>query len=345
MPWANLRSPVDVGQVNFVPSTEFFGKTLTDQQKHNVVKYLSTFKFRGNPVTPIAISGYDGKFSGFTKEEWEQILHAASALVFASVCPVTLAAVKNDDQTRVPPSSDRFLLCTAYLQDAGVTQDKGGLVNFEPYETLVENKPSYVIDGLSAPQETALELMDFIFKHQDQELTAKRIFRSVYFFARAQTNSPEMSEFAKLILLGTAFEILFHSQAARGKKKHVMEEIDSLWTTGLTTTSVKVDGQPKTVSSPAAWYQNFYQTRNKYIHGETVGVSDLSFPVTGRNWLTHRIIASIVYKAAVSELVSNLKIALTTSDQQMGENVSRVLHLRDSFDCLGWIDRGAKTVI
>jgi len=93
--------------------------------------------------------------------------------------------------------------------------------------------------------------------------------------------------------------------------------------------------------SPAAWYQEFYKVRNAFVHGEVVSTKQLSYPLNGRDWLTHRIIATTVFWAAVSEKTLQLKLAsgaIQVSDEEMPFLLgAHNWGLKDAFGGLGWI--------
>jgi hypothetical protein len=268
MPWAQLKKPITLGPVEFSPGSEFLSEgNLSKEDSDLLGRYLSSFYARGQVVEPITICSVNKRASDFTDDDWELIISAAATLVFATVCPVTVAAVKTDNRSRVPASSDRFLLHRAFLAKEGVVQLKGDMTNLEPYATLVEHKPRYIIDGLMAPQESCVEDLDYLFQRAPTETTAKRLLRALFFFARAQTNNPEVTEFAKLVFLGTAFEIIFDCQGKREKRLHVMNEMESLWSLDLTREPVTYSSQSTQRVSPAAWYQSFYMVRNAYVHG------------------------------------------------------------------------------
>lgn len=342
MPWAQLKQPITLGPVTFLPAETFLDTAaLSDNEKTMLTQYLESFQGRGQTKLP-TVCLVNKKSGEFSEAEWDAIVSAAAALVFATVCPVTVAAIKQN-QTRHVASSDRFLIHREYLGGEGVVQPKGAVVNFESFSSLVEHKPRYVIDGLSAPLESCIEDLGYLFDQQNDP-AANRILRSLYFFARAQTNNPETTEFAKLVYLGTAFEILF--DCPKGEKRiHVMKEMEGLWSLNLTTVGVLYNGKTEQRVSPAAWYQEFYKVRNAFVHGETVSTKQLSYPLNGRDWLTHRIIATAVFWAAVSEKTLQLKLA--SGAIQVSEEEKPFLlgahnwALKDALAGLGWIQAAA----
>ncbi len=221
------------------------------------------------------------------------------------------------------------------------------MLNLEPYSSLVEHKPRYIIDGLSAPLDSAIEEIGFLLERQSDP-QASRILRSLFFFARAQTNSPEVTEFAKLAYLAIAFEILFECQGQREKQLHIMNEMERLWSGLLSTEAVVYNNQTRQRVSSAAWYQAFYRARNAYVHGNRVSVQQLQHPLNQRDWLTHRIIASIVFWAAVSDFIVRMKCDDQTEPISDGEKLGlQGVHnwgLRDAFGSLGWLQPATATV-
>lgn len=341
MPWARLKKPIDLGTVKFVPADAFLSAgTFNQDEQDQLSAYFGSFQERGQVVSPITVCTVNDKTGEFTEAEWELLVGAISALVFATVCPVTVAAVKTNNRTRVPASSDRYLLHRAYLSPDGVIQSKGDITNFEPYASLIEHKPRYIIDGLSAPLESTIEDLGYLFARQSDP-AANRILRALFFFARAQTNNPEVTEFAKLIYLGTAFEILFQCQGQREKRIHVMNEMETLWSVNLTTELITYNNQSRQRVSPAAWYQAFYMVRNAYVHGDPVSAQQLSYPLNGRDWLAHRIISSVVFWASVMEMIVRMKCEDQAEPLDDGEKLGlRGAHnwgLRDAFGGLGWL--------
>lgn len=120
MPWAQLKKAIKLGTVDFIPASEF--NAGSPEENSFVEKYLGSFQSRGQVVVPVTICTVNGKSGGFTEDEWEQLVSAAAALVFATVCPVTIAIVKTNNPSRVPASSDRYLLHREYLAADGVVQ-------------------------------------------------------------------------------------------------------------------------------------------------------------------------------------------------------------------------------
>jgi len=104
--------------------------------------------------------------------------------------------------------------------------------------------------------------------------SSRRIFRAIEQFNNAFTDSMVITHHTEIVMLGTAFEILLDLSDLFGREKRDrLTEIFTQWFAGNEPVINQPEGHPWKVY----WIHQFYDMRNKIVHGDKVELEDLEW--------------------------------------------------------------------
>jgi len=360
LPWAGLDEEIQIGPITFWPfHTKAEEKVKDESIKDHLKRFFKSYvNHEGHPVKTITICSHGAhEFRELRKDEYAELVCAVDALIFATICPATKNAVCNNNSSMGPPSADRYQLIRTNFTPgnddipfrAGNTLHGGwkiGDVTFpEPWH----------MGGSAASQDQEL-LQGFceIFKDGLTPEFRSRIFRSLEWFRLAHTQSDVVSNLSKIVMMATAFEIVLGvSKKDRQKSLKIAEKLKKRFSNDL---SIIDKGKmwPEDVPFPkiSRWAWDFYDLRNAIAHGDDIDSDRLIFQLAGREWLTHLIIADLVYlEIIVNELFTheligeaerdcNVKLASMYPDAKPESYefimIDKMLDFSDVHKVLGW---------
>jgi hypothetical protein len=124
----------------------------------------------------------------------------------------------------------------------------------------------------------------------------ERIFRSLEWFRMAHMEGNEVSAFSKIVMMATAFEI-FLQFPREGKRRHFVNFMEIRIASSKFNKDVRTSENRKSfnLSLAGCWAWDFYELRSRIIHGDQVADEELRY----RNWLTHLIVADLVFLECV----------------------------------------------
>ncbi|VAX23726.1 hypothetical protein MNBD_NITROSPINAE03-531 [hydrothermal vent metagenome] len=355
LPWAGLEEEIQIGPITFWPfhtkaEENINEKCIKDQLKRILKSYVD---HKGDPVKTITICSHGAHdFRELRKKEFDELVCAVDALIFATICPTVKHAICNNNRSMGPPSADRYQLITQNFTPgindisirAGNTLHGGwkiGDVTFtEPWH----------MGGYFASQDK--ELLKGLGKVLDDNFSSgirDRIFRSLEWFRLAHTQSDVVSELSKVVMMATAFEIVLQVSKNGGKKREIAKKLEKRFKNDLSIEEEKTT-RKGTVTFPkiSCWAWDFYELRNEIVHGDNIDPKRLGCGFDGREWLTHSIIADLVYlQIIVNELFThkligeaerdfNAKLAGDKPESYECIMMDSMLDFSDVHKTLGW---------
>lgn len=302
MPWADLGVPMRIGPFQFVPWSKV---SVVDE---GVREYLEGYFGRhidhfGKPVDSVTLVLHDSHdFTPSSYSPHDQPRDAVDAFIFSTIGPPVVAAVAANDRNLAPPTADRYQLLQQNFRpgDEDVAVKVGGSTHGGRIAKINFPKPWDLGGAFAIPDDDMAFALGQLMDARAPQGVRVRIFRALEWFRLAHTVGDGASEFSKVVMMATAFEILLQFPD-RLKRWHFVTTIDSLLRRPetLTTTLNAPGGSTQTVGLPAAWASDFYRLRNQIVHGDVVALEDLRF----YQWISHLVVADVVFwQCVASEL-------------------------------------------
>jgi hypothetical protein len=99
-------------------------------------------------------------------------------------------------------------------------------------------------------------------------------------------------------MMATAFEVLLEVPEEEGKSDWIAKAVGRRCATSDAIMDIAEEGRRRrSVARPrvARWAYDFYRLRCDIVHGDEVPASRLTYPCAGLPWMTHRIVADLLY--------------------------------------------------
>ncbi|PIR42199.1 hypothetical protein COV25_04225 [candidate division WWE3 bacterium CG10_big_fil_rev_8_21_14_0_10_35_32] len=311
LPWLSLNE-IKVGDVIF---WKFDSSVIKDPlTKAYLEKYVQCYvDIHGKSLNSVVIASYKDKNNFLVLDPVEQstVKAARDLLCFASIAPHALIAVNRNNNSIAPPSSERFQLFSQNFipgtDDIAFRSGSHSVVTSGAWK-LNEVKlstPLYLGGSLfSTDGKTLSGLVQILPSLRDPEHSPDgiRLLRAIEWFRLAHVENDEVSIFSKVVMMSTAFEILFSIPNLSGKSEYLAKKIDNIFGSPNLIKDVRKIGKTDTEHTLAGWFGwDFYKLRNRVVHGDTIDSQDLIY----KGWLTYLIIADLIFlKAIIKELYS-----------------------------------------
>jgi hypothetical protein len=311
LPWAGLRKEVQIGPVRFWPWDE---TKVPDQNARNQLgKFFNCFvDYFGKPVETITVCSHgQPDFRLLSNNEEDQDLHSAiDILIFASIAPQVKHSVAARNNILAPPSSDRYQIITQKITPGEKmislrTGDFGG--GFWSLDKVNISQPWGMGGGFGTePDSTLITAFSHVFENSFPLEVKERIFRSLEWFRLAHTEAEQISIFSKVVMMGTAFEVLLDFPDGKSKSLYFIQQIEAHIKKDnfIMREQEGVDHKMHNYSLAGWWGWDFYRLRNSIVHGDKMDKERLRFQEG--NWITHSIVADLVFLQFVKlELLKN----------------------------------------
>jgi hypothetical protein len=351
LPWLSINE-IKVGDVIF---WKFDSSIIKDPSTRAYLeKYVQCYvDIHGKSLNSVVIASYKDKnnFLVLDPVEHSTIKAARDLLCFASIAPHTLIAVNQNNNSIAPPSSERFQLFSqnfipgtdgiAFRSGSHSVVTSGGW----KLDEVKLSTPLYLGGSLfSADWKTLSGLVQILPSLKDPEHNTDdiRLLRAIEWFRLAHVENDEVSVFSKVVMMSTAYEVLFDIPNISGKSEYLAKKIDDIFSSPNLVRNVHKIGKAKIEHTSAGWFGwDFYKLRNRVVHGDIVDSQDLIY----KDWLTYLIIADLVFlKAVIKELYSknyyakDIKDLFNQSSDRDGEEsmLDFVTGFSSLYDRLGW---------
>jgi len=109
-------------------------------------------------------------------------------------------------------------------------------------------------------------------------------------------------------MMATAFEILLQVPNIPNKKKWIAEELKKrISDSDFIKENRQIEGKTYEYSKAAWWIWDFYELRNHIVHGDHIESEQLRYTAPDRDWLTHLIVADLVFWECIKRELFNQK--------------------------------------
>lgn len=308
MPWAGLNKELHVGPVIFWPFTAMAANKIKEPSvREQLQRYFGCYvDHHGRPVSTVTICSYGTvNFRKLRRTQANAVRAAVDALIYSVVSPNVKVAVSANNRSMGPPSADRYQLLAQNLisGDDHIAVRAGNLVSGGwKIGELVFPQPWHLGGAFGAPDGELIEGWGKLFATSFPSEIRERLFRSLEWFRLSHTESDEVSVLSKIVMMATAFEILLQIPNVPNKKKWIAEDVVKRCATPKSLKATRHDkkGKPCTYPKIAWWAWDFYELRNKIVHGDVVPPKLLRYQTSKRKWLTHLIVADIVFSECIA---------------------------------------------
>lgn len=356
MPWAGLRNSITLGPLTFWTYSREAGNKINDPTLRGYLdRYLESYvDNKGESVDTVTVCSH-GKsdFRILNDSEYQELRNCADALIFSVIASQGRNAVCANNRNFGPPSSDAFELVTQnFKMDNDYVHVRAGSLTSGGWKIgeITFSRPWTMGGSFGRPNEELISAFSKCFSIEFPKDIRERLFRSLEWFRLAHTESEQMSDLSKVVMMATGFEILLKFPK-NGKRKYFVEYIESNISSDDFNRGIRTDhkGKDFDMSLAACWAWDFYELRNKIVHGDSVPYSELVF----RDWITHLIVSDLVFWECVKrELFKNKcigqnvyecaeKITKSTAEDEkeaVTEALARwFLGFKEVHKALGWL--------
>lgn len=363
MPWAEpIKKELQIGPVRLWP---FANKAENKIKEPSVREYLNRYfklyvDHKGDPVDAVIICSHgDIDFRPLNEQEHKELRNAVDSLIFSIIAPKAATAVCMNNNFKGPPSSEVFQCFTQEFQPGSeVIRIKAG-TNWWSWriDEITFQKPWSAGGSGGTPDRELIEGFNKVFDHSFPKDIRERIFSSLEWFRLAHVESDEVSQLSKLIMMSTAFEILLHFPEfpKEGKKGYFSKCVDKKLASDEFKRDFRINnkGTKFTFSLAGCWAWDFYELRNRIVHGGSIPNKDFIY----RDWITHLIVADLIFlecikrelyqHGCIGEHVRDLALKLSekNKDEDISELTKKIVPMSIlglGFDevhrALGWLD-------
>lgn len=298
LPWLKLEE-INIGDA-------IFWKYDPTSIKDEVIKnYLDTYikcylDKQLKSIKAITIASYKNKnyFEPLSDAEYQHLNFAHNILCFLCISEQSRIALSNNNYSMGPSSADIFEMVSQNFipgtEDIAVnsgSMTSGGWtlkdIHFqEPWSTggFFKNIDSHVHEAINK-----------LLASGGNEDLKNRLLRSTEWFRLAHLENGAISIFFRIVMMATAFEIIFDVPNVPDKKGFLADKIDqTLAQHGhiqITRAYGRNNSESKTRSAAAWWGWDFYKLRNSVVHGDNLPLSSLIYS----DWITHAIVADMLF--------------------------------------------------
>jgi len=312
LPWVGIEDEFQVGPIKFTPLNKAFEKIEDSSIKEHLTKIFKSYvDHQGKPVESILLCIYSNiDFHYLTEEEYNILRNAVNVLVFCTITPATKRAVCVDNFSIGPPSTEIFQVITQNFQPGidHITVQAGSSISggWEIGE-ITFSKPWAIGGSFGTPDKELVQGFCKVFDAKFSGDVCERFFRSLEWFRMSHVENSEVSILSKIVMMATAFEILLQVPNISNKKQWIAEEIEKRISNSdfLMETRTDPKGYDYTYSKVAWWSWDFYKIRNSIVHGDYVKPECIQYYAPGIKWLTHLIVADLVFWECVKRELFN----------------------------------------
>lgn len=297
LPWVEFKESISLGPITFWPYYIKANRRVSDQQiKKHLDKYFKSYvDHKGKPVNTITVCSHDEiDFRCLNSHENQDIRYAVDAVIFATIAPIIKMAVCANNRSWAPPSSNVFELITQYFEPGSddIAVKVGRLTSGGwKIGEITFPKPWATSGAFESADKELIKGFDNCFSSGFSMDVRDRLFRSIEWFRMAHTEIDQVSEFSKIVMITTAFEILLQFPKW-DKRNYFIDYMEKHIASDKFNKETRTANNGKRTLSLAGWWANdFYELRNRIVHGDQIPSSDLIY----KHWITHLIVADLVF--------------------------------------------------
>jgi len=313
MPWAGLKGTISIGPVSFIPFKDLKeGVDCSAEIFHYLDEYFKRHIDLGlKPVDTVTVCKIDKMdFRHLQPEETDLMRSAIDVYYFAVSAPMFLGAVASDNRSIGPPSADKYVQYYKRFKpdDSTTAISEGSLTQVWSIHEVSFMKPlSIGGDPFGSFDDDFLKFGDWLLKNLDDE-RSQRILRALELYKTSHYESYATSIVGRIVMMGTAFEILLNvPEETRGKASYMAEQVEALCTFKESVKATRVMGKKQLQIERCLiswWLYDYYKLRNDIVHGKKV-TSD-RFRYSTDSWLSQLIVADVVFYQIIEKLMIDL---------------------------------------
>jgi hypothetical protein len=306
LPWAGLKEDTQVGPVTFWPWDS--SKVQDEDVKNQLESFFKIFvdHYSKQVDTMVVCSHGKPDFHIFEEKEYNELLAAINVLVFSAICPEVKRGVCSNNNSIAPPTAERYDFFGQKFKipdDCFVVVSTRSSMHYEDIDKVHISRP-WGVSGFwgAAPNKELLGSFNKVFDESFPSEVRERLFRSLEWFRFAHTEANNVSDASRLVMMSTAFEILLGFPEQQ-KSVYFANQIEDKLKKDKSVSETRIHKNNQYTYIKAAWWAyDFYQLRNKIVHGGQFKPEDGGY----KDWINYNIIADLVFWELVAkELFEN----------------------------------------
>jgi hypothetical protein len=305
LPWAGLRKDIQVGSVTFWrwDSSKVQDTEIKNQLEHFFKIFVDRHGKTANRVTICSHGKQD--FRILDEKEYKELQAAINVLVFSSICPDVKLGVCSNNNSIAPPNAEYFDFFGQKFKipdDNLVVIGTRSTASFEIIDKVHISMPLGVNFLSINPNEELLGAFNLLFNDNSNLELRERIFRSLEWFKFAHTEGNNVSDASRLVMMSTAFEILLDFPEQQ-KSIYFADQIENKLKKDKSIFETRTHKSKQYTYTKSAWWAyDFYQLRNKIVHGGQFTPKDGLY----KDWINYCIVADLVFwELVIRELFKN----------------------------------------
>jgi len=313
LPWAGLREELRIGPIIFWPFSKAKCKIHNERMLNHLTKYFRSYvDHQSKPVDTITICSHKNiDFRILYNEEYNDLRNAVNVLIFCIIAPQTKIAVCANNNSMGPPSAEVFQLITQNFKpgDDHIAVRAGSVLSGEwKIGEINFPKPWSTGGNFGTPDTELIKSFNKVFDSTFPQDTRERLFRSLEWFRLAHVEDDEVSPLSKIVMMATAFEILLQFPR-KNKRKYFVDYMEKNIASDNFNKDNRATDKGKTfqLSLAGCWAWDFYELRSSIVHGDHVDPKQFKYKAPDRNWLTHLIVADLIFWECVKRELFNQK--------------------------------------
>lgn len=295
LPWVGLKQNIQVGPVTFWPWDPL--KVQDDEIKNQLERFFKIFvDTSGKNVNTITICSH-GKpdFHILEQKEFNELMAAINIVVFSSIYPKVKLGVCSNNNSISPPNAEHFEFFGQTFtlpSDDGFVISTRNSMSWNSLDKIHISRPWGVFNSWrTEPNEELIGALSLLFNDNFNTDVRERVFRSLEWFKFAHTEGNNVSDASRLVMMSTAFEILLDFPEQQ-KSVYFAQQIEGKLKKAKSISEMRTYNNKRYSYIKAAyWAYDFYQLRNKIVHGEQFNPEDIIY----KDWITYIIVADLVF--------------------------------------------------
>jgi len=312
LPWAALRVELQVGPVRFWPfNRQTASKYVTDVPTRKFLyRYFRRYRNPlGKPVGTVVVASLECiNHRILNNEELDDIRTAIHCLAFSVIGPDTKSKLDSYPPGMTKEPGSRYDL---YIQNFTPENFRLSV----PFYGSVELNKIHLARGMSIsehPINPDRKLLAALGKFLWSTVAGRLkipVARGLEWFTHAHKAADRLSDSSQIVMMATAFETLLQVQSEPYKASSMATKLETLirandWAKRHTRPIRYNNGvRHKTRALPGWWIWNFYQARNRIVHGEPLLETDIWIKMKdGRKYSQVSVATALFLEAIVWQL-------------------------------------------
>jgi len=309
LPWAALHSELQVGPVQFWPFNRQTARKYVADVPTRQFLYRYFRRYRNplaKPVGTVVVCSLGCiNHRILNNEELDDIRTAINCLAFSVIGPDTKSKLDSYPPGMPKESGGRYDL---YIQNFTPENFRLSV----PFYGSVELNKIHFVRGMSIsehPIHPDRKLLAALGKFLWSKATRSRripIARGLDWFTHAHKAADHLSDSSQIVMMATAFESLLQVQSERYKASSMATKLETLirandWAKKHSRPIRYKNGvKHKTRTLPGWWIWNFYQTRNRIVHGEPLSETDIWIKMKDSRKYSQVSVATALFLEAIA---------------------------------------------